>query len=80
VPLKGRHHDTGMVSETTFVKSFCKIDQVLYVCQLSDSLNWEVGEEIPILLGSVGRKRGCFIVHHENTELLEINVCRIKLL
>jgi hypothetical protein len=40
----------------------------------------EVGEESPTLLGRVGRRRGCFIVHRENIQLLEIGVCRIKLL
>jgi hypothetical protein len=50
---------------------------ILYVRQLSDHLNWE---ESPTLLGRVGRRRGCFIVHRENIQLLEIGVCRKKLL
>jgi hypothetical protein len=36
-----------------------------------------VGEESPTLLG---RRKGYFIVRRENTQLLEIGVCRIKLL
>jgi hypothetical protein len=53
---------------------------ILFVRQLSDPLNWGVGEEGPTLLGRIGRRRGCFIVHRENIQLLEIDVYRIKLL
>jgi hypothetical protein len=36
----------------------------------------EVGEDIIKLVGSV-RRRGCFIIHRENMQLLGINVyCR----
>jgi hypothetical protein len=47
--------------------------RVLSVRQLSESLNWEVGEEIAILVGSVNRRR-CFIFHRENIQLLRINI------
>jgi hypothetical protein len=45
------------------------------ILQLSDYVNRGCGEEIATLVGSVYRKRGCFIVHSEKIVLLGINVC-----
>jgi hypothetical protein len=53
---------------------------ILYVRQLSDPLNWGSWGREPYTSGRVDRRRGCFIVHRENIQLLEIDFCRIKLL
>jgi hypothetical protein len=42
---------------------------------LSGYLHWRSREEVVILVGSVGRRRRCFIIHLEDIQMLGINVC-----